>query len=84
MSRARHQLLFHRADEGFEKIEEQGICALDYGTQVVLHHGAEDNRPLPCFEPCGIDTPQRILCLVKGGHKWQSHGPKRQPVELSQ
>jgi len=31
-----------------------------------------------------IDTPYRLFCLVKGRHKWQSHGPNFLAFELRQ
>src|SRR6185437_10709014 len=76
------ELAFQRADEGGEEVEEEAISAHYHVAQLILHERAEYDRPESFLLRGAVDPAHRLLRLVKGGHKWQSHGPKLQALEL--
>jgi hypothetical protein len=82
MRGARIQLALERADEGREEIEEQTLARQHDVAQVVLHEGAENDRPHALLRGSAIDAADRLLCLVNARYEWQSHRPKFEPVEL--
>ena len=69
-------------DEGTEKIEEQTIRTEYDVTQVVLDQGAENDGAQPLFRGSPVDASDGLVRLVNARHKWQSHGPKFEPLEL--
>ena len=58
------------------------MAALDDRPQVILHEGAEHDRPRAVGDAGRIDPPYGFLCLVNGGDKWQSHLSEFEAFEL--
>src|SRR6185437_3441848 len=80
--RARVELALQGTDEGGEEIQEEAIGAHHHVAQLVLYQGAEYDWAEPLLLGSAIDPAYRLLRLVKGRHKWQSHGAKLQALEL--
>src|SRR5215469_1690769 len=76
------ELALQGPDESGEEVEEQAVGAHHHVPQLVLHQRTEYDRPEPFLLRRAVDPAYRLLRLVKGRHKWQSHGPKLQALEL--
>ncbi len=90
MRAARHvrglglELALERPDEGREEIKEQPVAFHHDVAQIVLHQRAEHDGPHTLFLSGSVYPADGLLRLVNARHKWQSHRPKFEPIELCQ
>ena len=82
VARAGVEFALQGADERAEEIEEQTIGAEHDVAQLILHQRAENDGPHALFGGRAVDRAHGFVRLVNAGHKWQSHGPKFDALEL--
>src|SRR5258708_4266510 len=82
MARAGVEFALQGTHEGAEKIEEQAIRTEYDIAQLMLQQGAENDGAQARLDGGPVDTLDRLVRLVNARHKWQSHGPKFEPLEL--
>ena len=84
MARPNVQFPLERVDESVEEIQQQATAAANHRTNLVVDEGREDDRPHALHLGGEVDTPHDLLRLVYAVDKWQSHAPKKEPVELGE
>src|SRR3979490_1068592 len=65
-----------------EEIQEKSAAAANHVANVLLHEGAEYDRPHAFLGADQIDLTYRFNRRVNGGDKWHSHLTKFDAVEL--
>ena len=76
------QALLQRGQESREKVDQYPLSRLEALAQMVLHKGAEYDRTDALLLGPFRDEAQRIINLVKGIEKWQSHEVEIMALEL--
>ena len=78
------QFCFQGRQKGIEQIDQHAALGLEAVAEVILHQCAENDGAFILLRCSVVDLPERLINLVNGIQKWQSHLIKLVPFELCQ